>query len=136
MSGQEKAPGKSRRRFLADMLFLGGGITAAALLAKTVGNESQPSKPATSPSPKELAQPVEHPVPQGEMMIPEGDMVMPEPPGKEPVTSTKKSDCQEPTEPVIEGRVAPPAPQQVPPLNPNKIPPPRPDGGMVLQRRD
>lgn len=26
---------KTRRRFLADMLFLGGGVTAAALLAKT-----------------------------------------------------------------------------------------------------
>ena len=31
----EPHSGKSRRRFLADMLFLGGGATAAALLANS-----------------------------------------------------------------------------------------------------
>ena len=37
---------KSRRRFLADMLFIGGGVTAAALLAKSQLLDSpDPSRP-------------------------------------------------------------------------------------------
>jgi hypothetical protein len=38
---------KTRRRFLADLLFLGGGVTAAAILAKSFVPDDQPK-----PSPK------------------------------------------------------------------------------------
>lgn len=42
------SPKKNRRRFLADMLFVGGGLTAAAVLAKTTFlEELTPQPPAT-----------------------------------------------------------------------------------------
>lgn len=47
---EKKTPGRSRRRFLADMLFLGGGITAAALLTKSQLDGTSPL-PDPSPSP-------------------------------------------------------------------------------------
>ena len=55
MSGDEPKQGKSRRRFLADLLFLGGSVTAASLLAKSTlfedGGQSPPSpKPMTTPN--------------------------------------------------------------------------------------
>lgn len=67
---------RSRRRFLADLLFLGGGLTAASLVAGTVLRESsstvvdseqvtEPSSPPPSTS--------SEPVAAGEMEIPDSD---------------------------------------------------------------
>lgn len=55
----EPHSGKSRRRFLADMLFLGGGATAAALLANSLGSgpEQVASTPAKTPAPKVCEEP-------------------------------------------------------------------------------
>lgn len=105
MSDPEKGHTKSRRRFLADMLFLGGGITAAAVLAKTVGGgevAGQNAPPAATPTPKSCD------------MVPDGDMALP----------------TEPVEPAVKGLVAP---QKVDPPKPRGeveyIPEPNPAGG-------
>jgi len=73
-----KGTSRSRRRFLADMLFLGGGITAAGLLART----GESGTPRTSPTPKKTpcqAPPEPNPKVQGEMVVPDGDVVAPSP---------------------------------------------------------
>lgn len=100
-------PQKSRRRFLADILFMGGGLTAAALLAKTV-SQPEPSSspiPLSTPARTTPAQPVTQqspaPVAEGEMVMPDGDYAMPE--------------CES-SEPVPEGRMVAPPPQEAPPI--------------------
>ena len=82
MTDSEKRQTKSRRRFLADMLFLGGGITAAAVLARTVGG----SDPTGQPVPAEAT-----PTPKSCDVIPNGDLALP----------------TEPVEPAVKGLVAP-----------------------------
>ena len=82
---------KSRRRFLADMLFIGGGVTAAALLAKSQLLESTgPSHspeiagamvaPQTDSTPK-ICETPRAPLP-GEPLPPDvdGDFALPEEP--------------------------------------------------------
>lgn len=97
----ETSNSKSRRRFLADMLFLGGGATAAALLAKSWSGESP--KPDASPTPKvtpKKAEPIDHP----DGPYP-GQMVMPKGESKPPETMPDKIECEEPA---VRGLVAPP----------------------------
>ena len=119
MSGDEPKQGKSRRRFLADLLFLGGSVTAASLLAKSTLFEDGGQ---TTPTPEPMSTPLEPvelpdtPNP-GEMVMPEGDFVEP------------KIEC-EPTpenceEPQVEGRrVAPQEP--IPhPAGAVPLPPPK-----------
>ena len=62
--------GKSRRRFLADMLFLGGGVTAAALLAKTQLSTPDPA-PTTPPDVAGEVVCPEQPVPAGAVPAPD-----------------------------------------------------------------
>lgn len=83
---------KSRRRFLADMLFVGGGLSAAALLAK-----SQLGPPAPT-HPPDIA---------GAVAVPDSlDRHPPMPGEPAPVQSpTPVKTC----EPAIEGEVEPPA---------------------------
>lgn len=106
---------RSRRRFLADALFLGGGLTATALLAKTQLGKGEPEGggcdiPAPDkPLPKDIEPvpagaapmhpPEEPPQIEGEMEMPQadGNMVMPEP--KNPATSPS------PAPPNIRGRM-------------------------------
>lgn len=99
MTEQEK---KSRRRFLADLLFMGGGITAAALLAKSISSE-----PSVEPSP--YCSPVDAPQVMGEIEMPKdpvkaGEMVLPESVKASPQALSSPAN----PEPTIEGRrVAP-----------------------------
>ena len=113
MSLDESKPGKSRRRFLADMLFLGGSVTAASLLAKTAlfHEKTPPPSPGRSPAPAVLPEPEKtpealipnHPTP-GKVALPEGDYVEPQP--KEEALPPKTEDCP----PMIQGRMKPPEP--------------------------
>jgi hypothetical protein len=65
--------GKTRRRFLADLLFLGGGLTAAGLLARAQFGQPEPEpqiagKVAAPPGPGPTPDPV--PRSPGEMVAP------------------------------------------------------------------
>lgn len=103
---------RTRRRFLADMLFLGGGVTAAALIAKNqtgsppvdhpplAGAVAPPQDPNAfkTPCPTPARTPESPPPLPGEPMPPEveGEFVLPEDPPPPP--------------PDIKGDVAPPQP--------------------------
>ena len=63
MTESEKDQTRSRRRFLADVLFIGGGLSAAAILAKTQIFDKQKKQ-----CPPDIA----------------GDMIPPEPPPPHP----------------------------------------------------
>lgn len=89
-SGDSK---KSRRRFLADLLFLGGGLSAAALLAQSRTGAADPAPrptPRQTPATACTKSPDQPPDIAGEMIAPEpvntplpaydGDYVAPEPP--------------------------------------------------------
>lgn len=121
MTEQQKNT-RSRRRFLADMLFLGGGVTAAAMLAKArlaptppepvaVGAMEVPVELRTNPTPNPAQSPVCPPAMKGEPMPVEveGEFVLPE------------SEC--PPEIKGDAQVAPP-----PPKLGGKPMAPRPDG--------
>ena len=107
--------GKSRRRFLADLLFLGGGITAASMLAKsTFLSETQPT-PIVTPTP-ETVDPVDIPSTRGEaVMVPDGAYEEPAAEGNFviPEEQPKAEECP----PQVEGQ--------------RKIPEPNPAGGMI-----
>jgi len=90
MTEQQKNK-RTRRRFLADMLFLGGGVTAAAMLAKTqlaptppepvaVGAMEVPVELRTSPTPNPAQSPECPPAMKGEPMPVEveGEFALPE----------------------------------------------------------
>jgi hypothetical protein len=66
-------PGKSRRRFLADLLFLGGGITAASLLAKSTLLNDQTPNPDPTPTPPQVIQ-HEEPMADGNFVMPENEL--------------------------------------------------------------
>ena len=74
---------KSRRRFLADLLFLGGGLTAASLVAGTVLRESSSTvvEPALFSDPPHPPLSNE-PIAAGEMEIPDSDF------------TDQKSECE------------------------------------------
>jgi hypothetical protein len=73
---EHSAQRKTRRRFLADMLFLGGGLTAAGLLARAQLSPEKPTPttagqmmvPTPEASPRVKASPV--PARPGEMVAP------------------------------------------------------------------
>lgn len=76
---------RSRRRFLADMLFVGGGLTAAALLARTQLGEKKittqhPPDVAGAVEPTQVCETPNVPLP-GEPVPPdiEGDYAVPDP---------------------------------------------------------
>ena len=113
-------PGKSRRRFLADLLFLGGGVTAASLLAKsTLFNEQQGTPdPAKTPD-APISDPVQT---RGEVAVPQGDYIEPQADGNMvlPEEPVPKEECP----PVIRGRMK--MPESEPPPIPAGAPPPPP----------
>lgn len=96
---------KSRRRFLADLLFLGGAAGAAAFLAKSQLGEPTPA-PAVSPTPTDCKLPAELSPPPGSAPVPPpqeaGNMVVPPP-----------------EEPKMLGDVEPPPPPRTPPSQPH-----------------
>lgn len=121
MSGEEPKQGKSRRRFLADLLFLGGGVTAASLLAKSTlfdggGQTNSTPEPITNPKEPVVAPSPDTPNP-GQMVLPDGDYVEP------------KVEC-EPTpkvreEPLVEGRRVMPKEPIPHPAGAVPLPPPK-----------
>ena len=71
---------KSRRRFLADLLFAGGVVSAAALLARQTGQSLQPPEPAV-PGGIRPPQPHEDPIQlDGEVSCPQPQTTPKEPP--------------------------------------------------------
>lgn len=73
---------KSRRRFLADMLFLGGGVTAAALIGNSFRGDPPPEpavtgpgpQPATTPGPSDIPP---QPQPDGGFVVTKGESIPP-----------------------------------------------------------
>ena len=120
----EQKQGKSRRRFLADMLFMGGGLSAAALLAKTQLGDSHGPKPPDIAG--DVVGPIEQPpINQPPVMAgagPAPDQTPceppPPPPGEPippetPVHSKGESKPPQPNEPKLGGKpVAPPPPPE------------------------
>ena len=104
MSQDEPVSGKTRRRFLADLLFLGGGVTAASLLARSTLLDENPPAPEVTATPEPQI-PVDKTVDlQPRMPVkPDGpypgEMVMPE----EPQVDGNVVAPQE-CEPQVEGR--------------------------------
>ncbi|MGE0493433.1 MAG: hypothetical protein AB7S38_29765 [Vulcanimicrobiota bacterium] len=100
-----------RRRFLADVLFAGGGLTAAAFLAKA--QFGQPDPPLVKPSPRETPTCAHPPEPdrrgQGEGAPPH-----PAPPTQpEPAVPGKmKAPNPRPIELQLEGEVEMPEPRE------------------------
>lgn len=113
---------KSRRRFLADMLFLGGGLTAAGLLAKSQLMTPEPEPvpagampatpcalPESTPTPSCSHTPDSNGIPPGAA----GGMEMPVPPpeprsspGKDPFSNRPQPDLN------VAGRMVLPAPSE------------------------
>lgn len=121
MSGEAPKQGRSRRRFLADLLFLGGSVTAASLLAKSTflqGDGQTPSRPEPTTTPKEPVVPPSPDTPHpGQMVLPDGDYVEPQ------------VEC-EPTpevceEPLVEGRRVMPKETIPHPAGAVPLPPPK-----------
>ncbi len=83
-----------RRRFLADLLFAGGAVTAAALLAQAGDAEK---KPSPSPTPQKTQCP---PQLDGDVAIP----TSPSPKPPEPVLGGKPMAPQ----PMVKGEARPP----------------------------
>lgn len=110
---EEQISKRSRRRFLADMLFLGGGITAAALVAKNKFStpEPDPNVMGAMEIPTDLKSP---PMP-GEPMPPqiEGEVEMPE-------------ACPSPSPAVDGDYVVAPAPPREPALGGKPVAPKTP----------
>ena len=112
MSEKELPKNKSRRRFLADLLFIGGGATAAAILAKSWTAAPPPPDPKASPRPRSA--PKKTPIPdQPEGPYP-GNAVFPDhlvetstapPPAALGEPAPQKPRCEEP---MIEGRAVAP----------------------------
>lgn len=77
---------KSRRRFLADLLFAGGVVSAAALLARQTGQSLKPPEPAV-PGGIRPPQPTDDPIQlDGEVSCPKPQSTPKEPkrePGKD-----------------------------------------------------
>ena len=124
MTDQPKTQ-RSRRRFLADMLFLGGGLTATALIAKTQFPGATPSDgktPTVASTPEPACTPVENP--------PElaGEVIAPEAPNP---AGGRRAPTQTEHPPDIEGDFVQPQAQPSPPPRPHikgKVKAPRPNG--------
>jgi hypothetical protein len=128
LMSENKLQGKSRRRFLADMLFLGGGLTAAGLLAKARLLDAPEAEPpvagamaaAPPPSPDSTVSPAPECSltpepscshgPQPSCSTVSEDPVQPPPPGGVVAPSHASTPVAPP--PMVEGRVqmAPPPP--------------------------
>ena len=82
---------RSRRRFLADLLFLGGALGAGAFIVKATGEEPRPVEtPAACPTESCPVESSPTPNTQCTPMV-KGDTVAPQPPPQpdEPVTGGK-----------------------------------------------
>ena len=128
---EHQANRKTRRRFLADMLFLGGGLTAAGVLAKSQFLEAKPTPepvaagatPMSTPAPSCTKAPLEIP-PEVE-----GGMKLPPPQPVKPARPSADPFAQRDNGPATAGGVrAPSRPQPTRrPMN---------NGGMMMPRYD
>lgn len=121
MSRDEPVPGKSRRRFLADLLFLGGTVTAASLLAKSTIFEAEGKTPGPAPKPvvtpdKPVTPPPDLPAPGQMVLPPDGDYEAPKP------ECEPTPDCEEQQ---IEGKMVIPTEPQPQPAGAVPLPPPK-----------
>lgn len=91
---------KSRRRFLADLLFLGGGVTAAGLIAKTQFFDPNPVAAGEMVAP-EATHNCEDPV-LGNV---KGEFVLPE---ESPVRTGETTPTKDPYPPSTGGEPTPP----------------------------
>ena len=115
---------KSRRRFLADMLFLGGGLTAAGLLAKTqIATEPDVQASPSPQSPGNVALPDKQcpPTPDTVTTCPPTPQV--QSPGAA-VAPPPKNELP----PGAQGEYMAPTPVAPPKLDPRDVP--NPAGGM------
>ncbi len=96
----------TRRRFLADLLFMGGALSAGAFLS-----HSDAQVPTPSPTPKGAPKPVPTASPslRGEPMPPQpdGDFVAPQP----SPTCAPAIEGESRIEPIVEGKSVAPRPQ-------------------------
>ncbi len=89
-----------RRRFLADLLFAGGALSAAALLAQSTRHQAAPAAtPSPASTPEALATPAASP---SDCPLP-GEPMPPEP--------HVEGDVAAPREPVLGGKPAMPQPE-------------------------
>lgn len=95
----------NRRRFLADLLFAGGAISAAALLAQS--SRKQAGNPNPSPPPPPPEPPIED-VKLGGAVCPPQEQPSPPPPPPQP------HPAGAPMPPRVKGDVAVPAPSPTP----------------------
>lgn len=105
-------PPKSRRRFMADLLFLGGGLTAAAVLAKThlgIGDLLEPEPDVAGLMEMPLPAPEKTPNNEGSKYQPgspiDGDYALPE--GRE-TSKDCPTDSAESQHPALAGKPMPP----------------------------
>ena len=100
---------KTRRRFLADLLFLGGGITAASLLAKSAFLDDDPP----SPEPQLVSEPSDPLPPSSDEPMAAGDVDIPDRDFVEPDCEVKPEKAAKPPvaerDPFSKGGDAPPA---------------------------
>lgn len=90
-----------RRRFLADLLFAGGAVTAAALLAQAGSAEKKPATPSPSPTGPQL----------------DGDVATPTSPTPKPPGPPEPALGGKPMAPMVKGEVSVPQ-RPAPPKKP------------------
>ena len=88
---------RSRRRFLADLLFLGGALGAGAFIVKATGEEPVVAQPLATPTESCPVESSPTPNPQNPPRA-KGDVAVPQ---------------SQPTEPVLGGKPAAPPPPQL-----------------------
>lgn len=103
---------RTRRRFLADLLFLGGALSAGAFLTQT---EAQAPGVTPTPASTPVTPPTNAPVVRGQYVAPaspDGDMAIPH---ASPTCAPVVEGEPKPPEPAIEGKVTvQPLPKEVP----------------------
>lgn len=100
-----------RRRFLADLLFAGGAVSAAALLAKVTQTKGQTTVATGSPLPTPActSTPAGTSTPQPPVQL-DGDVAVPQKPVPEPRLGGAVAPPM-PQQPRVKGDAAPPRPK-------------------------
>lgn len=115
----EKKQQRTRRRFLADLLFVGGGVTAASLVAKNALWDSNPGPVAAG----EMAMPQELAATPCPLPTPE---TPPMPGAPVPIETKGDFSAPQPDQPTVKGGYSPPV---RPPTAGKPVAPPPPKDG-------